>query len=181
MIADDANIVRSTLQEVLGDAGYHLVIAEDGNQAIQRLSEEVDVALLDLDMPGPGVLDCLRHITAHWPAIETVVVTGSTEITHAVEAMKNGAFDYVTKPVNFDELLEVVSRAVGQVRIKSENRQLREAMSVPPMKVRFIGESQPAREVLSRVKKVAGLDSTVLIRVTIYLTYQANPVILVSS
>ena len=163
MIADDADIVRSTLQEVLGDAGYHLVIAEDGNQAIQRLSEEVDVALLDLDMPGPGGLDCLRHITAHWPAIETVVVTGSTEITHAVEAMKNGAFDYVTKPVNFDELLEVVSRAVGQVRIKSENRQLREAMSAPPMKVRFIGESQPAREVLSRVKKVAGLDSTVLI------------------
>ena len=163
MIADDANIVRSTLQEVLGDAGYHLVIAEDGNQAIQRLSEEVDVALLNLDMPGSGVLDCLRHITAHWPAIETVVVTGSTEITHAVEAMKNGAFDYVTKPVNFDELLEVVSRAVGQVRIKSENRQLREAMSAPPMKVRFIGKSQPAREVLSRVKKVAGLDSTVLI------------------
>ena len=163
MIADDADIVRSTLQEVLGDAGYHLVIAEDGNQAIQRLSEEVDVALLDLDMPGPGGLDCLRHITAHWPAIETVVVTGSTEITHAVEAMKNGAFDYVTKPVNFDELLEVVSRAVGQVRIKSENRQLREAMSAPPMKVRFIGESQPAREILSRVKKVAGLDSTVLI------------------
>ena len=163
LIADDDDIVRVTMQEVLGEAGYRLVMAEDGNQAIQSLSDDVQVALLDLHMPGPGGLDCLRHIAAHWPAIETVVVTGSSEVSHAVEAMKNGAFDYLTKPVNFDELLEVVSRAVGQVRIKSENRQLREAMSAPRMRVRFIGESPPARQVLGRVEKVAGLESTVLV------------------
>ena len=88
LIADDDDIVRVTMQEVLGEAGYRLVMAEDGNQAIQSLSDDVQVALLDLHMPGPGGLDCLRHIAAHWPAIETVVVTGSSEVSHAVEAMK---------------------------------------------------------------------------------------------
>ncbi len=163
LIADDDESVRSTMQEVLSEAGYHPVCAEDGNQAIQRLSDDVDVALLDLRMPGPGGLECLRHINRHWPAIETILVTGSAEVSHAVEAMKNGAFDYLTKPVNFDELLEVVSRALQQVRIKSENRQLRGAISTPPVKAEFIGDSKPAREVLTRIQKVAGLDSTVLI------------------
>ncbi len=163
LVADDDEIALGAIAEILEEAGYDLVLASSGTQVVKHLSDEVEVALLDLHMPPPDGMECLRHIARHWPAIETIVVTGSLEVPSAVEAMKHGAFDYLTKPVDFEELREIVRRALRQTRLKSENRQLRSVLSVPGVEATFIGDFQPAREVLSRVKKVAAIDSTVLI------------------
>jgi DNA-binding NtrC family response regulator len=114
-------------------------------------------------MPEAGGLEILRHIRKAHADIETIIVTSSSEIADAVEAMRSGAFDYVTKPVKVNELIECIQRAVRTSQLARENRQLRHAISLPSADVPFIGRSPACKRVLDAVGKLAALDSTVLI------------------
>jgi DNA-binding NtrC family response regulator len=161
LVADDDETTRVFLQYHLEKAGFRVVVARDGRAAVDLLSENVQVALLDLDMPDPGGLACLRHIRKNHPDVESIIVTSSGEIGDAVQAMKDGAFDYVTKPVNVDELIEAAERAARTSQLARENRQLRQAIGIPSAEVPFIGQSSAARRVGELVDRIAALDSTV--------------------
>jgi two-component system response regulator HydG len=163
LVADDDETTRVFLQYHLDKAGFRVLAARDGRTAVDLLGENIQVALLDLDMPDPGGLACLRHIRKSYPDIESIIVTGSGDIADAVQAMKNGAFDYVTKPVDVDELVETTHRAIRTVQLTRENRLLRQAIGLPAAEVPFIGQSVAARRVSEIVNRVAALESTVLL------------------
>src|SRR5687768_17500786 len=94
LVADDDESARVFLQYHLEKAGFRVLPARDGRAAFDLLSDSVTVALLDLDMPEPGGIASLRHIRKSFPDVESIIVTSSSEIGDAVEAMKSGAFDY---------------------------------------------------------------------------------------
>ncbi len=163
LVADDDPALRRLIRRRLETAGYRVHTASDGDEALTRLSGRIQAALIDLRMPGKDGLECLRFIENKFPSIESIVITSSAEVEDAVLAMKSGAFDYLTKPLNIDVLLERVDRATSTYRLKEENQQLRAAMETLRVRNPFIGDSPAAQEVLEAVSKIAGLDSSVLI------------------
>lgn len=163
LVADDDEIVRDVLDQVLSEAGLDVTLARDGHEAVRQIPRGFEVVILDLRMPGRTGLECLQFLKQKSPEAEAIMVTASSSVSDAIAAMKSGAFDYLTKPVNPDEVLEVVKRALETIKLKGENRQLRRAIGLPSFQPSFIGESPPVKRLLSRVGKVADLNSTVLI------------------
>lgn len=121
LVVDDSRVVRAYLQSHLEGQGYVVAAAKDGKEAIPLLSDDTDAVLLDLLMPEMDGMNCLRHIRKHYPDIPVIMITVSNEISYAVDAMKYGAFDYVTKPFNPDELLALVEQAL---RARSQTEKL---------------------------------------------------------
>ncbi|HSR69957.1 MAG TPA: sigma-54 dependent transcriptional regulator [Acidobacteriota bacterium] len=163
LVADDDAVIRRLVRRRLEGAGLHVITADDGNQALATISDAFQVALLDLNMPGPGGMECLEHISRSHPSVECIIITASSEIGDAVDAMKAGAFDYLTKPLNLEEVIELVYRAASTFKLKQENRQLRAAIGMPSTDVPFVGDSQAAKQVVEAVEKISALDSSVLI------------------
>ena len=112
LVVDDSRVVRAYLELHLNKAGYAVTVAKDGKEAMALLSDDTGVVLVDLLMPEMDGMACLRHIREHHPDIPVIIITVSHEIPHAVDAMKDGAFYYVTKPFNPDEILTLVEQAV---------------------------------------------------------------------
>ena len=113
LVVDDSRVVRAYLDSHLNKAGYSVVLAKDGKEAIAMLSEDISVVLVDLWMPEMDGMACLRHIREQYPDLPVIMITVSHEISHAVDAMKNGAFYYVTKPFNPDEILALIEQAIS--------------------------------------------------------------------
>jgi DNA-binding NtrC family response regulator len=165
LIVDDEFSVRDSLEHWFRRDGYRTASAANGQEALQRLQEDRwDLVLLDMKMPGMDGLELQRRIRAVDPEIVTVIITAFGSVETAVTALKDGAFDYVTKPIDPDELSHVVQRAVERRRLRSENialkAKLEELSGVP----RIIGESREMQKVLELVRAVAPMDATVLIR-----------------
>ena len=163
LIADDDAHIRRLLQYNLEKAGVSVVLARDGKEALACMSEHVSVALLDLRMPELDGMECLRRIRGAHDDVQVIVITASHEIPDAVQAMKFGAFDYLTKPLDVDALVAMVNQAARTARLSRENRQLKEAISGSNLRTPFIGRSHDVRNLLAQAKRVAALDSTVLI------------------
>jgi sigma-B regulation protein RsbU (phosphoserine phosphatase) len=119
LVVDDSRVVRTYLQSHLQKEGYEVLEAKDGMEAISMLSDDIGIVLLDLWMPEMDGMACLRHIRENFPDIPTIMITVSHEISNAVEAMKYGAFDYVTKPFNPSELIALVQQAL-KTRIQAQ-------------------------------------------------------------
>jgi len=123
LIVDDERGVR----EAAATLGYRATGAESSEQALRLVnSQDLDVILLDLKLPGAGGLDVLRQIKQHRPDIEVIVVTGHGTVQSAVQAMKAGAYDFVTKPFSLEELKLLLERVGRHLKLKTENRMLRE-------------------------------------------------------
>lgn len=163
LIADDDPVTRRLLRRHLEGAGYQIIEAVDGIEARDQLSEDISVALLDLEMPGMSGLDCLHFARDKFPEIEVMVVSGQGEIRDAVAAMKQGAFDYLTKPFNPDELLALVKKAVRNARLERENRGLKEAVSSPQVRIAMVAHSPASQRLMQQVDRIAKFDSNVLI------------------
>lgn len=163
LVADDDAVTRTVLVHHLETAGYRTVVAVDGKQAMAALSTDLAVALLDLQMPGASGLECLRYAQEHCPDVAVLVISQFGEIRDAVEAMKNGAFEYVTKPIEPEQLLAHVRQAERASRLTRENRQLREAVSSPMPPVNILGSSPFAQRLSEQAVKVARIDASVLI------------------
>ncbi len=164
LVADDDPGTRRVLQHKLSRDGYRVLLADDGDEAIARLDEdEVTVALLDLVMPRVGGMECLRHISAHYPDTQAIMITGRNDARDAVAALRAGALDYVTKPLDLDDLLGLVRRACRTAALSRENRQLREAISLPLPGAPYIGHSAAARQMMERLRRIAALEATVLL------------------
>ena len=123
LIADDDAGTRLLLRTKLSQSGFDVVSAKNGREAINRLSDNISAAVIDLKMPDVDGMECLRHIRKHFPDLSPIMLTASENIANAVEAMKQGALDYVTKPFNSRQLIALVEKAVNSF---TQSKRLRE-------------------------------------------------------
>lgn len=125
LVVDDEPGVRNVLQRVLTQAGYEVATADNGAEALDCVSlGEVNLMLLDIKMPDISGMEVLAKITAEYPDVGVIMVTAVIDIQVAVEALKLGAYDYITKPFNRDEVVQKVQKAIGKWKHQlKENRQ----------------------------------------------------------
>ncbi len=124
LVVDDEESVRNLLQRTLEGAGFNVVTAADGQEAVETMSEselEISVVLLDIKMPGMSGLEVLKQVTIEHPLICVIMLTAMVDTTTAVEAMKLGAYDYVTKPFNPDDVVLAVQRGFERRTLWLEN------------------------------------------------------------
>jgi len=163
IVEDDRNF-RRVLEFQLNEAGYKTVAAENGEKALEIFpGQSFRIVLTDLNMPGIGGKEVLERIKQMSPDTPVIVITAYGSIDSAVEAMKLGAFHYLTKPVNSDELLHTVHNAYKYSELVRENRTLREAISSTFKFDGIVGTSPKLQRILEQARRLAEVDSTVLI------------------
>jgi DNA-binding NtrC family response regulator len=164
LVVDDERLQRDILQTILEGEGYETVAAANGRQALQAAaSATFDVVLTDLKMPDLDGLQLLAELLEAHPGLDVIFMTAHGTIDSAVEAMRRGAFDYLTKPLEKDELLVVLRRALERGHLVRENRMLHEQLRDRFRLDNIIGEHGSMQDVLRLVHKVAASRSTVLI------------------
>ncbi len=164
LVVDDEPLQVELVSGFLRRHGFDVATATDGAAALERVrAGGIDVVLTDHRMPGLTGLELLAQARATDPEIAVIVTTAYGTIEDAVAAIKGGASDYLTKPLNLDELLHRVGQVHDRRRLLQENRELREALRERHRVEGIIGESGPMQEVLSLVRRVAPTDATVLI------------------
>ncbi|HTY07831.1 MAG TPA: sigma-54 dependent transcriptional regulator [Candidatus Edwardsbacteria bacterium] len=164
LIVDDEAPQRSIVSDILKSAGYEVLAAASAAEALQLLRQRpVQVALTDLKMPGKSGLTLIEEIRKLDDPPEAVLVTAYGSIETAVKAMKLGAYDYLTKPLERDELLLVVERAAEKQALRAERRALRSEAG-QRLLLGLVAESEPMKKIMALLPQVARSDSTVLIR-----------------
>lgn len=164
LLVDDEPGSRESLSLLLGHEGYLLDTASDGEKAIRLFSKnKYDVIITDLFLPGASGIDILKHVKEHPLPCSVILITGNATAETAVEAMKEGAFDYIIKPVNFEKLKVLVEKAVEKTRLVAENIYLRQQLRGKYKFDNIIGNSPAIQPVFSRMEKILHTDSTVLI------------------
>ena len=162
LIADDDDSLRRVLEFQLKEAGYEVTSAEDGQTALEIFSEKpFDCVIADLRMPRLSGLQLIEKIREADEDVPIVVITAYGEVETAITAMKMGAFDYIRKPFNKDEILLTIERALSFFHTRLENRRLHELVHESYGEI--IAESSQMRAVMEIVKRVARSDVTVLI------------------
>lgn len=164
LIVDDEEIVIRSCRRILGDSMYVLDSTHDGQDALRKVDEtEYDLIVLDIMMPGTDGLEVLQQVKERHPDVDVIMMTGLSEIQTAVKAMKLGAFDYLSKPFDPDELKHVVDRALERRQLQQENRKLKTEVSSKYRFENIIGSSPPMQAVFGLIAKCAPTNSTVLI------------------
>jgi DNA-binding NtrC family response regulator len=164
LLADDDVNLRRVLEFQLTEAGYKVLTAQDGAEALEIFTNnDFDCVVSDLRMPKLSGLELLEKIKTANTEIPVIVITAFGEVETAVTAMKAGAFDYINKPFNRDEILLTLERALNFSETKSENRQLRELVDKEFRLDNIIGDSLAMRTVLNLIGRVSRSDATVLI------------------
>ena len=164
LIVDDEANARTALAELLRDEGYVVEIAADGFKALPKLEElRPDVVVTDLKMPGLTGLELMEKIRERDPECVVIVMTAFGAVESAVQAMRQGAADYLTKPVNVEELSLVLKREVERKRLRAEAGQLRERLSEKHRIDNIIGSSPAMQQVFDAVLQVAPSRASVLI------------------
>lgn len=165
LVVDDDESLRWVTQAQLQQAGYQVGAAAEGKQALDLIREWApDLVITDLKMPCMSGLELLKRIRADYPEILVIMVTAFGTVETAVEAMKAGAYDYITKPVNMDELLLIVSRGLEHLDLKEEVRNLRSSLDQKYGFENILGRAKSLLYVLDMAARAAQATSTVLIR-----------------
>jgi two-component system response regulator HydG len=163
LVVDDDDANRVTLERLLRREGYEVHHAASGRDAIETLrARAIDLVLTDLKMPGMTGLDLLRAVRAIDPDVEVVVMTAYGTVETAVEAMKDGAYDFVAKPLKRIELVTTVRKALEKRGLQIENRHLREQLGAIG-RGELVGRSDVMRALLAEVEQVAPSDATILL------------------
>src|SRR5262249_19776115 len=160
LLVDDEPGVLFTLSEVLTERGHRVLSARSGAEALGKL-EEAEAVVTDLAMPKMDGLELLSQIVARDPALPVILLTAHGSERVAVAAMKQGAYDYVAKPFDIDEVAVVIGRALEARRLRIDNRRLAAEQTLGR---RIIGGSRPMRRLLEATSRVASRDVTVLVR-----------------
>jgi two-component system response regulator HydG len=164
LVVDDDPAHRTMLRTLLTGWGYGIVEADDGSIAIEKVHEGAfDLILMDIRMLKVSGLQALSEIKAFNPAIPVIIMTAYSSVQTAVEALKNGAYDYLTKPLDFDELRFTMARAMDHRQLKEENRLLRETLGSHFDMQNIIGRSPVMVKLMETVAQVAPTEATVLI------------------
>ncbi len=165
LAVDDEEPFRRLLKKELGRKGYGVEVASDGSEAVRLLRDRVfDVLLLDVVMPGVDGIELMKKLKDDGSTPPIIVLTGKATVETAVEAMKNGAYDYLTKPYKLDELIIVIDRAYEFARLSVKNKLLEQELIRQEAPVEFIGKSRQLQEILALIQKVAPADSPVFIQ-----------------
>ena len=165
LIVDDEAVVRNSLLHWFGEEGYDTDSAADAGEALSKLGgREFDLVVADIRMPGMDGLELLERIRAEDLDTTVILITGYASVDSAVRAFRHGAFDYLPKPFDPDELSAVVRSALEKHRLKRENRLLRAQLAECEGISELVGQSEPMRKVRDQIETVAGVDSTVLIQ-----------------
>lgn len=165
LIVDDEFVVRDSLTKWFRQDGYRVESAEDGTVALKKLDQGPwDVILLDIKMPGISGLELQKRIREIDKKAIIIMITAFASVESAVQALKAGAFDYVTKPVDPDHLMHLVQNALRQKKLSDENIRLRQHVTSLIAAEILVGESSPVKKVIELAKSVAGADTTVMIR-----------------
>jgi DNA-binding NtrC family response regulator len=167
-VVDDEEGPRRVVERALVREGYSVrsfFSAEAALEALRQQDDAVEVVLTDLNMPSVNGLELLAHIRENWPEIPVVLLTGASDVSLAVEAMRGGAYDYLQKPIDPQQtLLPRVRRAVEHHRLVARNRYLERQFKINEGAYDLIGDSKPMREVYSLISSVAPTNATVLIQ-----------------
>ena len=164
LIVDDEHALREAIAERLADHGFLVEQAASGEQALQRLADfAFDILITDLRLPGIDGAKVIDAALERYPEIIAIVITGYGTVKDAVEAIKQGAADFITKPFQFDALLHVLRSALEQRRLKSENAYLRSQLEDRYRIDGLVGHSRVMRDLFQLLETVAATSSTVLI------------------
>jgi DNA-binding NtrC family response regulator len=164
LIVDDEVNIRNALVTLLEKKGYQAQSVGTAEEALEQLeATSIDLVITDLRMPGISGMEFLRRLKTKWPGTEVVVMTAYGSIETAVDAMRCGAYDYLTKPIDRERFRIVVEKALERHILAVENQQLRDRLETKTRFERMVGESEPMQRVYHLVEMVAGSDVTVLL------------------
>ncbi|MBI1819329.1 MAG: sigma-54-dependent Fis family transcriptional regulator, partial [Nitrospirae bacterium] len=164
LVVDDEKSMRGFLEIVLSKEGYQVTTASDGEEALRLIENDIfDLVITDIKMPKSGGLEVLKGVKETSPDTIVVMITAFATAETAIEAMKQGAYNYLTKPFKIDEVKVIISNALEKQRLRKENSQLRHELSelAPPRDI--IGKSGSLQKVLELVGKIADSSSNILI------------------
>ena len=165
LVVDDEFSVRDSLYNWFRNEGYRTDTAESGAEALKKLQDSLwDIVLLDIKMPGMDGMELQKHIKKIDNTIIVIIITAYATVDTAVEAMKEGAFDYLSKPIDPDKLSILIRNAVNQRRLIAENIQLKQKVEELTLQDEIVGESPQIKKILEMIDTVAKTDATVLIR-----------------
>jgi DNA-binding NtrC family response regulator len=164
LIVDDERSIREACREVAQSLGFTTLVADSAEHAFRLLeAQTVDAVLLDLRLPGAGGLEVMHRLKERRPEVVVIVMTGYGTVQSAVQAMKNGAYDYVTKPFSVDELKLLLERVASHLKLKSENRLLREKVKSKQGFGGIIGRAPEMEKLYRIIAKAANSAHPVLI------------------
>lgn len=164
LVVDDEKDIRDGLAADFEMDGYSVKTASTGQEGLDLISKgDIDLVITDLRMPGISGEELLRHVTTETPGIPVIVLTGHGSIDAAVQAMQNGAYDFLTKPLNLDQLGMIVKRALEGRELKLQHETLLKEVDKSHCTDRIIGKSAAMQKVLAMVNKVADSKASVLI------------------
>ena len=163
LVVDDEAVIRRGVCRVLEGRGYQAEASESGYEAVERLQKvPFSIVITDLKMPGMDGIEVLKAIKILQPEVPVIIITGYSTVDTAVEAMKNGAFDYISKPFTPKQIIEMVEKALEQRTAQLQKTHPVVGPGHNGFEV-FVGESPAMQRVYTRIKQVAPTDSTVLI------------------
>lgn len=164
LIVDDEESVRDSLYNWFISDGYRVDCAENAKIALQKIEDhDFDIILADIKMPGMDGLEMHQRIKSLNKDCVVIIMTAFASVTTAVQALKDGAYDYITKPFDPDDLSHLIRNAANQITLKAENEALKEKVSALENVEDIIGESEPMLKVLREVERVAQSNSPVII------------------
>jgi len=164
LVVDDEADMRSLLKDVLEERGHRVALATNGRDALKKLAEEdYAVVLTDLRMREMQGLELLAEIKRTYPDINVILMTAFGSVESAIEAMKQGAYDYLTKPVKTDELVMIVEKALREAALRQEVTRLRREVHKEYSFHQILGKSKPMQQVFDLIRRVADSPTNVLI------------------
>lgn len=164
LVIDDEKNIREGLSMALEDEGYDVITAEDGKKGLEKaLYDSVDLIITDLRMPLISGEEILKKVVTEQPSIPVIVLTGHGTVELAVEAMRIGAYDFLTKPLDLDRLFRLVKRALENRALVLQKKELEERLEKSTSIENIIGNSSAIRKVFDEIKKVSPTKATVLI------------------
>ena len=164
LIVDDDQEMRDLLKDVLEDHGYPVAVAREGREALEHLErDEFLVVVVDLRMKGMDGAELLHELVQHHPTCNAIMMTAFGTVESAVDAMKQGAFDYLTKPIKTDELLVTIEKALREASLRREVEHLRKQVNREYSFDQIFGKSKPMREVFDLIRRVADSQANILI------------------
>ncbi len=162
LIADDDKNLRASLKRILRRLECRIVEASDGVEAQRKVSEEISVAVVDLEMPRASGRDCLTYIKKTHPDLPVIILSGKGSVSEVVRVMEEGAFWYLEKPFDPEELIALITRAWSHHELAKSNQRLRSGLAHPGV-LPFIADSPVMADLLGKIDKLCELDSTVLL------------------
>jgi DNA-binding NtrC family response regulator len=163
LVVEDHESERRAVTQILKSEGFTVFGAENADKAVGYMDENIDVVLSDLHMGDVSGMDLLQLWKKQHPETQFILLTGHSSINSAVEAIKSGAFDYITKPVNPDELIHLIRRAVESLQKDKEIDDLRRRLDQKFGLDQIVGQSKLMKDVFDRIRRAAPVDSTVLV------------------